>query len=287
MSKIALRFAEVFGLSCVLMASSTNPPAHAASDAAVLIMAHGGSAAWNKSVKSAVKDAQLPYPYRIFFGMGDDPMQQRQLQDYVTDMESDGAHTIYVVPLLVSSYSEVARQWKYLLGVDVQPGFMNNPLFPVQKHSTIHFADPLDDSAVVVEILLDRAQEISTSPGKEMVLIVAHGPNDDSDNAHWNQILKSISARLKERGGYKDVQGLTLRDDAASAIRKQAVENLRDRVKAADQAGLRTIVVTLLLAPGGIEHKIGLELRGLNYAFNTKTLLPDSRISEWIRSQVP
>ena len=58
-------------------------------------------------------------------------------------------------------------------------------------------------------------------------------------------------------------------------------------MKAADQAGLRTIVVTLLLAPGGIEHKIGLELRGLNYAFNTKTLLPDSRISEWIRSQVP
>ena len=38
---------------------------------------------------------------------------------------------------------------------------------------------------------------------------------------------------------------------------------------------------------GGIEHKIGLELRGLNYAFNTKTLLPDSRLSEWIRSEVP
>jgi len=65
----------------------------------------------------------------------------------------------YVVPLLVSSYSEVARQWKFLLGVDVQPGFTNNPLFPVQKRASIHFFDPLDDSAVVVEILLDRAHE--------------------------------------------------------------------------------------------------------------------------------
>jgi hypothetical protein len=65
------------------------------------------------------------------------------------------------------------------------------------------------------------------------------------------------------------------------------VQTLRDRIKAADQAGTRALVVTLLVAPGGIEHKIGLELRGYNYAFNTKALLPDSRISEWIRSQVP
>lgn len=88
-------------------------------------------------------------------------------------------------------------------------------------------------------------------------------------------------------GGYRQVEGVTLRDDAPSAVREQAVEHLRQRVKAADAAGMRVLVVSQLLAPGGIEHKIGLELRGFNYAFNTKTLLPDSRISEWIRSQVP
>ncbi len=164
---------------------------------------------------------------------------------------------------------------------------MNNPLFPVQKHSSIHFGEPLNDSAVVVEILLDRAQEISTTPGKETVIIVAHGPNDDTDNERWNQILQNVASRLKERGGYKRAEGVTLRDDAPPAVRQQAVERLRNRVKSADQAGTRALVVTQLLAPGGIEHKIGLELRGLNYAFNTKTLLPDSRISEWIRSQVP
>ena len=138
-----------------------------------------------------------------------------------------------MVPLLVSSYSEVARQWKYLLGVDVQPGFMNNPLFPVQKHSSIHFGEPLNDSAVVVEILLDRAQEISTTPGKETVIIVAHGPNDNSDNDRWNQIMQNVADRLKERGGYKNVEGVTLRDDAPPAVREQAVEGLRMRVKAA------------------------------------------------------
>jgi hypothetical protein len=192
-----------------------------------------------------------------------------------------------VVPLLVSSYSEVARQWKYLLGVDVQPGFMNNPLFPIRKRSTIHFSEPLNDSSAVVEILLDRAHAISSSPAKETVLIVAPGPSDDFDNAKWSQILQNIAGQLKDRGGYKEVEGATLRDDAPPAVRKQAVENLRSRIRSADQAGTRVLVVTLLLSPGGIEHKIGLELRGLSYAFNTKVLLPDSRISEWIRSQVP
>ncbi len=282
-----LRAANAWGLCLALTAPLSPGVAYAESESAVLVMAHGGESAWDKTVKKAVKEADLPYPHRLFFGMGDNAAEQRELQDMVTDLENRGAHTIYVVPLLVSSYSEVARQWKYLLGIDVQPGFMNNPLFPVQKHSSMHFSDPLNDSAVVVEILLDRAHEISSNPAKESVIIVAHGPNDNSDNARWLQILQSIATRLKERGGYKNVEGITLRDDAPAAVREQAVEYLRQRVKAADLAGTRALVVTLLLAPGGIEHKIGLELRGLNYAFNTKALLPDSRISEWIRSQVP
>ena len=279
--------AAAWGMSFALLVPFWARPVRAESEAAVLIMAQGGTSELNKTVKKAVKAADLPYPYKVVFGMGDTPAQQRDLQDAISELEDGGSHTVYVVPLLVSSYSEVLRQWKYLLGVDVQPGFMNNPLFPVQKHSTIHFADPLNDSAVVVEILLDRTHEISSSPDKETVIIVAHGPNDDTDNARWTQILQNIASRLKERGGYKAVEGVTLRDDAPRAIREQAVQTLRDRVKAADLSGSRPLVVTLLLSPGGIEHRIGLELRGLNYAFNTKALLPDSRISEWIRSQIP
>ncbi len=285
--KSMFSFLRASSLGLLLLVPLTARPVSAASEAAVLIMAHGGSPQWNKNIKKAVKAAGLPYPYRIYFGMGDTPAAQQELQSIISDLESDGAHTIYVVPLLVSSYSEIMRQWKYLLGVDIQAGFMNNPLFPVQKHSTIRFGEPLNDSAVVVEILLDRAQEISSNPSKETVIIVAHGPNDNSDNTRWNQILQSVGKRVQERGGFQKAEGVTLRDDAPAAIRQQAVQQMRDRVKAADQAGSRVLVVTMLLSPGGIEHKIGLELRGYSYGFNTKTLLPDARISEWIRSQVP
>lgn len=257
------------------------------SDTAVLIMAHGGSSQWDNAVKRAVKGAKLPCPYKIFFGMGDTAVERNKLQDYVTALEDKGAHTIIVVPLLISSFSEVARQWKYLLGLDVQPGFISNPLFPIDKHASIRLAEPLNDSAVVVEILLDRIHEISADPAKESVIIVAHGPNDDTDNRRWSQILMSLSERIQKRGGFASVEGCTLHDDAISAIRRQAVERIRSRIEAIGSEGRRALVVSFLLAPGGIENKIGLELRGLNYAFNTKTLLPDSRISEWVRSHVP
>jgi sirohydrochlorin cobaltochelatase len=257
------------------------------SEVGVLIMAHGGTSQWNKTVKEAVRNAELPVPYRVFFGMGANVKELKELQSNVHWLEGKGAHTIVVVPLLVSGYSEVYRQWKYLLGVDVQPGFINVPLFPVKRQSGVRFMEPLNDSALVVEILLDRAQEISEQPSKEVVLIVSHGPNNDTDNKRWIQTLQSISVRLKERGGFNTVEGFTLRDDAPSAVRTRAVQALRDRVQEIDKSDQKALVVPLLLAPGGVEHKLALELRGLPYGLNTKTLLPDSRISEWIRSQVP
>lgn len=257
------------------------------SETAVLIMAHGGSSKWNKMVRQAVKAADLPCKYRIFFGMGDTASQVRELQGYVRDLEGSGAHTIVVVPLLVSSFSEIARQWKYLMGQGVQPGFINNPLFPVERKSTIRFAEPLNDSSVVVEILLDRAQELSDKPSSESVIIVSHGPNDDSDNAKWIQILQSISSRIKERAGYQSVEGVTMRNDAPSAVRGKAIQGIRNRIQAIDNAGGKALVVLLLLAPGGIENRLALELRGIQYTLNTKALLPDSRLSDWIRSQVP
>jgi sirohydrochlorin cobaltochelatase len=276
-------------LAGLALAGIVCPRAVWASDnsVAVLVMAQPGSSQWTKQIKRAVKQAEMPCPYRLFFGTADNAADVREIQDDIQELEGKGAHEIVVVPLALSSYAPIARQWKYVLGMDMQPGFSNNPLFPVEKHSTVRFMEPLNDSAVVVEIMLDRAQEMSKQPAKEAIVIVAHGPSDDSDNQKWIQILHSMCGRIKERGGFQSVEGFTLRDDAASATRQRAVEALRARIQAINQSGSQAIVLQLLLAPGGIEHKVSLELRGLEYNFNTKTLLPDSRISEWIRSQVP
>ena len=226
----------------------------------------------------------------------------------VHELESEGVHSILVVPLVVSSYSEVYRQWRYLLGLEPKPGFdaqliaemmihhpqgdapagmsmmeMMEPVSPVDHHAEVRFAQPLDDDDVVSEILLQRALELSRSPAEESVVIVAHGPNQDVDNQKWLENLERIAERIKRKSRFKVVEGATLRDDAPSSIRHQAVEQLRGRVQLLGEGHRRVLVVPLLLAQGGIEDKIRVALEGLPCSYSAKTLLPDPRIAGWIQ----
>ena len=257
------------------------------SDIGVIVMAHGGTARWNKTVQRTIREADIPYPTRVFFGMANNREEIEALQDLIHSLEAKGVHTIVVVPLLISSYSEVARQWKYLLGAGIQPGFINNPAFPLERHAAIRFTDPLNDDPVVAEILMEHAQEISQNPEQETVLLAAHGPNDNADNEQWLGMMRHLAVGIAQRGRFKSVEGFTLRDDAAPEVRSQATRLLRERVEAIDRAGGRALVIPLLLAPGGIENKIPVELKGLDYALNAKMLLPDHRISQWVRSRAP
>ena|GEM_PF-5431461 len=282
MKKLALLLIG-FALFGVSVPSLVNADA----DIGVIVMADAGSRAWSKVITKTVKNANLNYPTRIFFGPGDSAVQQGILQDYVRDLEDGGAHTIVVIPLIISPYSQAYRQWKYLFGMDVQAGFNGTPLFPIEKHASIKFSEPLNDSAVVVEILLDRIQEISQKPAEESVVIVTPGARDMSDDKEWRHILQRLSMRIKDRGGFKSVLADTIRDDAPSEDRQQALLNLRHDVSTIQQSGAHALVIPLMLSESGIEHKISLELRGIAYTYNNKALLPDARMSEWIRSQLP
>ena len=69
-------------LGLLLLLSVFVQPLSADSESAVLIMAPGGSSAWMKTVKKAVKAADLPYPYKIFFGVGDTPGTAARAAEY-------------------------------------------------------------------------------------------------------------------------------------------------------------------------------------------------------------
>lgn len=257
----------------------------AGDDVGILIMSHGGSSKWNKTIKRTVKAAKISYPCRIFFGMGHSQEEVDDLHQAVNSLESKGVHQIIIIPLLISSYSEIYRQWRYLLGSNVNPGFINNAFFPIEHRAEIRFLDPLNDDPIISEILMEHAVAISQKPEEESVIIVTHGPNDDTDNQKWLDTLDRISERMRKQGPFNSIEGVTLRDDAPSDVRSQAIQIFREKVEAIHARKGRTLVIPLLLAPGGIESKIHNALKGLDYTLNPKTLLPDSRISQWIKDK--
>ena len=250
----------------------------------VLILAHGGSAEWNESVRQTVEAAGLNQPSRIAFGMGMHGGEVEAMQQAVDALTAGGAQRIVAVPLLVSSHSEVMRQYEYLLGAR-EHGPWEDHAKPIRVTVPITIATPLNDDPAVAEVLLDRAREVSRQPQQETVVLVAHGPNGEEDNTGWLAAMQRVADRIREAGGFRAVVPVTMRDDASQAVRDAATQQIRELVRRLNRQG-RTLIVPLLLANGGVEMKIPKQLTGLHYVYRGKALLPHPKVSAWIARQV-
>ncbi|WP_445732153.1 sirohydrochlorin chelatase [Mariniflexile sp.] len=163
-------------------------------------------------------------------------------------------------------------------------------LKPLHFKSKIILTNPLDAHPLVAEIIYDRISELSTNPINETILIVAHGPNDENDNKNWVKTIDNLADQIRtmqsEKGNkFKQIFGLTVRDDANPAIYEQAKEQLRTLVSQSGKDG-EVIVVPLLLSQGGIEAGYVKRLEGLNYKWSGKTLLPHPNITKFIKTSV-
>jgi len=88
-----------------------------AKDIGILILAHGGSAKWNRTVKEAVEFLKEDYHLEVLFTMGD----PEAIEKKVRILEEKGVKKIVVVPLYISSYSPIVRQINYILGASKEP----------------------------------------------------------------------------------------------------------------------------------------------------------------------
>jgi sirohydrochlorin ferrochelatase len=259
------------------------PSADCADRVGVLVLAHGGTNRWDGMVRKAVREADLDLPTEVTLGMGMDAAEARLLQHAVNRLQRRGVSRIVVVPLLVSSHSEVFRQYEYLFGLRAEAEWPEAGK-PLALQVPVVMGQALDDSAVVADILLERARALSRQPQEETVIIVAHGPNTDADNERWLSAMRRVTETIQQKGRFRAAVGLTMRDDAPKPIREQATARLREAVQAASRQG-RALVVPLLLAQGGVERKIPKLLAGLTYVYTGDALLPHERLVQWIAEQ--
>jgi hypothetical protein len=282
------KFTQVVTTILVLLILSTAPGV--AQDTGVLVLAHGGSQEWNDAVIEATEPLKENYKVEVAFGMAN----YVTMHHAIKSLEDQGVDRIAVVQLFISSYSPIIRQNRYRLG---KRDSVPNPMIPLMHHideykemmgikedssdqasngrhqfympenlpqiSTkidIALAPALNDHPVVAHILNKRIQELSSDPSRETVLLVAHGPNSETDNKKWIDTMESLSRKIqsiqKEKGTpYKQIFATTVRDDASDAIFNQAKANLRALVRQSGQFG-DVIVVPLFLSSGGREQAV-------------------------------
>ena len=289
----------LFSAAAVLLACAVS----AAAADGVLLLAHGGDPAWNARIESLRVAISSKEPAALALGMAD----PETLQQGVDELEAKGVTRIAVVPLFVNSRSEVMDQTRYALGLTdkpsevmraaaermkgmkMPPGMAHHHMnmfslkqVKLKEGTSVVLAGALDDSPFVSSVLLERAKSLSKEPAKETVILVAHGPVDDSAVASWDKDLAAHAARIVKDGGFRAATTALLRDDAAPDVRGRSVDAMRAKVEEARKDGGRALVVPVLISRGGIEDKIPRDLGGLDYAWSGEALLPHAGFDRWV-----
>ena len=268
----------------------------------ILLLAHGGRDDWNRKVLELASQVDSTRPVEVAFGMAN----KRTIQDALHRLEQRDVSDVVAVPLFVSSHSSVFRATEYLLGSrdDAPPqleafarmgarrsggGTGSDPDFewttPVETTMPISVTTALDGHALVAEILLSLAADVSRTPEEEVVVLVAHGPSSDEDNASWLANMSTLVEQMRPRTRFSRIEHLTVRDDASDPVRDEATAELRAVVEAVVDEGKSVLIVPLLLSYGGIEAGIRERLEGLQYRMADQALLPDERLAEWVLMQ--
>jgi len=194
----------------------------------------------------------------------------------VGTLRTAGVREIVAIPLFVSSHSPVITATQYLLGLraEAPPELARfartshdhgshsthhsgeatfDPTTPVTSPVPIRTTAALDKDPMVADILLSRAQSISRDPGREVVIVVAHGPVSDEENARWLADMGILVERMQSASAFRRIEYLTVRDDAPEPVRSRATAELRAVVERAIGQGHSVLLVALLMAYGGIE----------------------------------
>ena len=258
----------------------------------LMVMAHGGTDEWDAAVETAVAPLRDVMPTAIAFGMAD----PATLKQAVAALEGQGVDCIVVVRLFMSAHSFL-HQTEYLLGLRADP-----PPFFISHggHDSHHGSDAEDPQPLTVkadvllnkeglldapqmgDVLAQRALSMSDESGRESVLIIAHGPGDDTENEEWLRKLDDLADTIRATGSFTAVEVHTLREDWEEK-RAVAEQRIRAFVEAHSKDEGRVLVIPFRLYGFGPYVEV---LDGLSYEANGMGLLPSPRVTDWIRKQV-
>ena len=280
-------------------------PATSFGASGILLLAHGGSAEWNRQVTALAADVNRTVPTEVAFGMA----ERASMQAAIDRLAARGITEIVAVPLFVSSWSSIITSTEYLLGLRaVAPPalafyakmrhspppaapttaghddhtVMPDGTTPIKPPGPIRMTAALNDHPIVADILVSRARSISRNPSDEAVVIVAHGPNNDEENRRWLTDMRSLAGQMRRSAPFASIDSLTLRDDAPKAVRDQITAELRTLVSQRLAERRRVLIVPLLVSFGGIDRGLRDRLDGLSYAMPSAGLVPDDRLVTWI-----
>jgi sirohydrochlorin ferrochelatase len=258
-------------------------------------MAHGGSPEWNDEVLRAVEPLRAGHTIEVAFGMAD----PATIQEAALRLEALGVRRIGVVRLFISGESWYERTEQILglrggapsrpappgSGSDGGHGDHNHSMELWRAETAASFAlttQGLAEAEAMGTVLADRARALSRDPRTEDVLILAHGPGDDSENERWIATIDARAEAVRQSLPFRRVQVVTLREDWPEK-RPEAERRIRAYVERARAEGGAAIVIPFRVQGFGPYAQV---LDGLEYVSDGHGLMPHPGVTRWIEGQI-
>jgi sirohydrochlorin ferrochelatase len=251
-------------------------------DTGVIVLAHGVGKNSDRMFVETLKPMGERWPTAVSFGMA--MMMSSHIQSTVDDLTERGAKKIVLVPTAVSKNNTLTRQWEYVFNMRDESSYLDVPR--VNTDAEVIMTAHMDNHPLITEALLDFTKTESKDPANEVVIIVAHGPEDIEDNIPDLEILQVHVDRIKAQTEFSDVKVINLQDDAYPPIRKSNVKKLRRWITSAQRSGKDVIVTVCSTASFGVQQHIREDLRGLDYRFAEQGLSEHPNYQKWIEAAV-
>lgn len=241
----------------------------------VLIISHGSrDTSWVAIVDEAVSSLSLreELPVAVSFL---ELVEGRLIQDGIDELESRGVTDILVIPLFVSSGSTHVDEIEYALGAKPEPD-KETDLEPFRVNARVHYGDPVDDDPDIAVMVWDKLQEVSRDPEREVILLIGHGSVHDGFRQRWERGMTSLAERVRATSGAAAADYALLNPD-----------NVARKVRYWNEQGYAVLAAPLFLSEGYFTKRIIPDkLKGLDYRYTGKTLLPHRLLPHWIEAHV-
>ncbi|TLD41456.1 MAG: hypothetical protein JETT_2303 [Candidatus Jettenia ecosi] len=276
----------LFTIFCAHTLYSHTVMAHDKSKFGVLIVGHGYVSQDTKFF-ALVDEVQKRLPkYHVDSGlhmvmdMSTHLMWQTE-DEAIRRLEADGVKKVIVVPFYLNTNSSTVQAIKWSIGCKVEDDssksdylgeIIDSPgAYDPQNDLNIHmggvhrrfssFSDmkyiatnAVDYHPDISNVLLERAQEFSSDPDNEVIILVGHGDGDDTIEQEYREnVLARYASDIEGMGGFYDVQYGTIREDWCDK-RVAAVQEIRDKIINAVNEGRRVIWVPVRIASWSNAH---------------------------------
>ncbi|GIK35182.1 MAG: hypothetical protein BroJett010_17410 [Gammaproteobacteria bacterium] len=257
-------------------------PAQTRGRVGLLVLNHGVSEPSDQTFRSRMQPLAQRQPTAIAFGMAMTTGQA--LQQAADDLNAVGVETIVAVDYGTSDHRSLRRQWQYILGLREQPAYAK--VARVTSRAPLLMTGSVNDSPLVAQILLDHARELSRDEAREAVVIIAHGPEDNTDNERDLVELGKLATWVKTASRFASVEALNIQDDAPPPVRAANARAFRAKVSDARAHGQDVIVVPYVINVAGVQPKLQKDLAGLEFRFQEKGISEHPNFLRWIDQAV-